>query len=225
MPESTINFISEYEYRGEVFHHFRKNDFGQYPMDFLTYPSWESEKDVLHQPMLFMPESRENLILDFENGRKAFSNFKRKDFGQDLIDLKLVVQGLDYKGLFRTDPYKFKPDAYETIALQWLEKNTYGTVLFGTNPYLAIKTKNCQFRAIDRPKTQKSKNDGISVPNRETLKVPKNKTPENFEDNGKPSSDFQTLEMIEVPPVELLFHYRSNENRIINPMYLQLKSG
>ena len=91
--------------------------------------------------------------------------------------------------------------------------------------YLAIKTKNCQFGAIDRPRTQKSKNDGISVPNREMLKVPKNKTPENFEDNGKPSSDFQTLEMIEVPPVELLFHYRSNENRIINPMYLQLKSG
>ena len=35
---------------------------------FWTYPSWESEKGVVNQPMLFMPESK-NLILDYENGR------------------------------------------------------------------------------------------------------------------------------------------------------------
>jgi hypothetical protein len=56
------------------------------------------------------------------------------------------------------------------------------------------------------------------------LQVPKAKTPENFEDNGKPSSDFQTFEMIEVPP-GFNVHFQSNENRIINPMCLQLKSG
>ena len=127
----------------------------EYPMDFWIYPAWESEKGVLDQPMFFnMPESK-NLILDYENVRgEAFSHFRRIDFGQDPIDMKLVHQGHDFKGKFQNDQYKFKPDAYETIALRWLDWNTYGTVQFGTNPYLTIKNKNCQFGGIGHSTTQ-----------------------------------------------------------------------
>ena len=127
---------SEYEYRGEVYHHFRKNAFGQYPMIFRTYPAWESEKDVLYQPILFMPESKRNLILDFENGRgEAFSHFRKEDFSQYPIDLLTP----------------FKSDANGTITQKWSEMNTYGTVLSGINPYLTIKNTN--FGAIG-PRTQ-----------------------------------------------------------------------
>ena len=310
MPESRINFVSEYEYRGEVYRHFQKKD--QYPIDFWTYPARESEKGVLNQPMLFMPESRHNLILDFENGLgEAFSHFRKKDFGQYPIDLKSMDQGSDRKG-FQNDQYKFKSDANGTIIQNWLEMNTYGTVLFGTNPYLTVKYKNSQFGAIgystinskytfetnpefkanvgpsaklkiknldldvkvedlselfsefgplkriyvNKDRYGKSlgtanvyfenKNHAISAekkyngfvffekPMNIHIPEPKLITPNNFEDNGKHSSDFQTIEMVEEPeimqkkpwynvhtqPIFTLSGQLHENRTIINPMCL-----
>ena len=234
MPDSRINFISKYEYRGEVYHHFRKNYFNDfdhlYKMDFWTYPARESENGVVNLPMLFMPESKK-LILNYESRREAFSHFRSKYFGnypeydQEIMRLRQELTSLDQgsKGFRTNHQSKFKYDAFGTRALGWLERNTYGMVQFGENPYLAIKNKNGQFGAVG-PK----KKDGISAPNQEMTQVLETKTPENFEDNGRPSSSFQTLERIDVPSWyqyggDFDVHFQNNDSRIINPMCHQLK--
>ena len=198
-------------------------------MDFWAYPARESENGVLNLPMLFMPESK-NLILDYESHREAFSHFRSKYFGtypeydQEIVRLRQELPSLDQgsvcpEGFFQNHQSKFKYNDYGTVALGWLEKNTYSTVEFGINPYLAIKNKSCQFGAI-APGTKNSQKDGYSA------KSKKAKTPENFEDNGKPSIDFQTLERIDVPSwYQYGGHFQSNDNKIINPMCHQLKSG
>ena len=77
-------------------------------MDFWTYPVKDSEKGVLNQPMLFMPESKGNLILDYENGRgKAFSHLRKKNFGQyPEFDLEFMGQELTSLGQGSDRNYK-----------------------------------------------------------------------------------------------------------------------